>query len=91
MKEEAPITGKEFQELKKAVKTLSEGIQSKIEEGFDYLVEKLGCDEDEVLMDKLCKLFSKELQPLNESFQQVYSKVFTPQIEKNEVSNWSIN
>ena len=90
MKEEAPITGKEFHELKKTMTTVSEVVQSKIEEGFDNLVEKLGCDEDEVLMEELHELFSKELQPLRESFQQVYSKVFTPQIEKIDVSCYSV-
>ena len=87
MKEVAPMNEIEFHELKKTLTTLSKVVQSKIEEGFDNLVEKLGCDEDEVLMEELRKL----LQPLRESFQQVYYKVFTPQIEKNEVSNWSIN
>ena len=65
--------------------TVSEVVQSKMEEGFDNLVERLGCDEDEVLMEELRKL----LQPLRESFQQVYSKVFTPQIEKIDVSCYS--
>ena len=86
MKEEAPITGKEFQELKKTMMTVSEVVQSKMKEGFDNLVEKLGCDEDGVSLEELRKL----LQPLCKSFRQVYSKVFTPQIEKIDVSCYSV-
>ena len=55
-------------------------------EMFDDLVNKLGCEEKETLMSELRQMFSTEVRPLRESFQQVYSKVFTPQIEKNEVS-----
>ena len=52
----------------------------------DDLVKKLGCEENKTLMSELRKMFSTEVRPLRESFQQVYSKVFTPQIEKNDVS-----
>ena len=60
--------------------------QSKMMEVFDNLVKKLGCKEKETLMSVLHKMFSTEVGALRESFQQVYFKVFTPQIEKNEVS-----
>ena len=60
-------------------------------EMFDDLVNKLGCRENETLMSELHKMFFFEVRPLRESFRQVYSKVFTPQIEKIEVSYMNIH
>ena len=68
-------------------KTQFEAVQSGIMKMFDDLVKKLGCEENKTLMSELHKMFSTEVQPLHKSFQQVYSKVFTPQIEKNDVSH----
>ena len=72
-----------FTELSKAH---FETNQNKMMKMFDDLVKILGCKEKETLMSELRKMFSTEVQPLRESFRQVYSKVFTPQIEKIEVS-----
>ena len=55
-------------------------------ERFNELVKKLGCAEKKTLMKELRNMFFSEVRPLRESFQQVYSKVFTPQIEEMDVS-----
>ena len=77
------MTEEKYTELSKAQ---FEAVQSKLMEMFDDLEKNLGYKEKETLMSELRKMFSTEVRPLRESFQQVYSKVFTPQIEKNEVS-----
>ena len=76
------MTGEKYTELSKAQ---FEVVQSKMMEMFDDLGKRLGCKENETLMSELRKMFFFEVGPLRESFQQVYSKVFTPQIEKIEV------
>ena len=77
------MTEEKYTELSE---TQFEAVQSKMMEMFDDLVKKLGCEENKALMNELYKMFSTEVRPLRESFQQVYFKVFTPQIEKIDVS-----
>ena len=77
------VTEEKYTELSKAQFAAH---QSKMMEMFDDLVKKLGCKENKTLMSELGRMFSTEVQPLRESFQQVYSKVFAPQIEKIDVS-----
>ena len=77
------MTEEKYTELSKAQ---FEAVQSKMMEMFDDLVKKLGCRANTTLLSELHTMFSFEVRPLRESFRHVYSKVFTPQIEKIEVS-----
>ena len=84
------MTEEKYTELSKAQ---FEAVQNRIMEMFDDLVRKLGCTNKETSLSELRKMFSTEvgslryqLRPLRESFQQVYSKVFSPQIERIDVS-----
>ena len=76
------MTEEKYTELSKAQ---FEAVQSKMMEMFDDLVKRLGKLEKETLISELRKMFSTEVRPFREYFQHVY-KVFTSQIEKNEVS-----
>ena len=79
-KQKTPFPNRNFFEMH------FETVQKTIMERFDALVTKLGCAEKKTLMKELRSMFFSEVKPLRESFQQVYSKVFTPQIEEVDVS-----
>ena len=74
------MTEEKYTELSKAQ---FKAVHNRIMKLFDDLVKKLGCKENVTLMSEL----RTEVRPLRESFRQVYSKVFTPQIEEIEVSH----
>ena len=82
-KQEHPISGKEIQDLQKTMMTQFESVQETMVKN---LVEKLGIEEDATLKDELSAVLSKEVRPLRESFKEVYSKVYMPQIEQQKVS-----
>ena len=78
------MTEEKYTELSK---TQFEAVQREMMEMFDDLVKKLGCRANATLLSELHTMFFFEVGPLRESFRQVYSKVFNPQIEKIDVSH----
>ena len=82
-KQGPPVRGEEIQELQKTMMTQFESVQQTIVKN---LVEKLGCEENKTLVAELSVVLSKEVRPLRESFKEVYSTVFTPQIQQQKVS-----
>ena len=53
---------------------------------FESVQETLGCKENKTLVAELSEILSKEVHPLWESFREVYSKVYIPQLEQQKVS-----
>ena len=75
------LRGEDIEELKTLLGQLEEKLMGRFEE----LEGKLGCEEEETLMEELHELLVKEVRPLRDSFREVYSKVFTPQIKEHDV------
>ena len=78
------VSGEDIKELKTLLGQLEAG-QIRMMERFIELEGKLGCEEEETLMEELHELLAKEVRPLRDSFREVYSKVFTPQIKEHDV------
>ena len=75
------VGGEDIKELKMLLGQLEE----KLMERFEELEGKLGCEEEGTLMGELYELLAREVRPLRDSFREVYSKVFTPQIKEHDV------
>ena len=79
------VTEEQFRELNETLMTQFEAIQDRMKIQIGEVLEKLGCEEDETLMKKLDFFLCSEIKPLRDSFLQVYSKVFTPQMQQFDV------
>ena len=77
--------GVDIKELKTLLSQLEAG-QIKMMERFKEFGEKLGCEEDETLMEEVHELLAKEVHSLRGSLREDYTKVFTSQIKDQHVS-----